>query len=590
VRRAKGDWTAFVDDDVMVTGNWYSALCEEIASVPDTVVGIEGAVDPGGNGLWDHEVRNTHGGRYLTCNIAYRRNVLLRIGGFDEQMNRPFHEDHELAVRMLKQGEIRFLPDMRAIHSPREIRSGRLLRAAPLRMFHLLQADRYFRRKHPAEYPRFRYHKTFYRTYRGILLHHTCTVVKRRGPALLLRNLGSVPLLVLTGVIEQITAALLLPYFLYLRFQDAPAEHAVWFAAAIRPDSNGGVARNMRSLAAGLRKIGRRVELITAPARCDGPVSFSFFLAGRLLRSAWSHPPAWIIARSTDGWLCGIMIRVLRIPTQLVLHNHGWEEWTAEMARRTATRTGPRPLTTWRSPLVRFPLLRLTAKYSAGIICGTLDEMRRMSRKYPRIKPKLLYVPNGVTAQDLRHRRFDPPPSPQFLCIGAWGWRKNLSLSLALFEKIHQQMPAARLNLVGSGDLDEIYRAVENLFCREAVSVYPSIPMEEMDTVYRNAPYLLSTSRYEGGHALAVLEAMARGCIVFVSPIESHLEFVHDGRNGFVLSLRISDDAHRIITILKNDRLQQDVSDAAVKTAERNTWRRQALRLERYLCRATKRA
>lgn len=584
-RRATGEWTAFIDDDITVDRDWLRVLRDTIESSEENVVGIEGSVRPGGNGLWDHEVQNTRGGQFLSCNIAYRSRVFLGAGGFDVQMNHPFHEDHELAVRMRRLGEIHFQPRLHATHSPREIRFTKQLPAGPKRIFHLLCADRYFWKKHPAEYRRFRFHSTFYQTYRAVLLRHTYTSIKRRGLALLLQNPGSIPLLVLISLVEQITAGILFPYFLYLSVQDHPAGDGVWFAGAIPSKSNGGVARNMRGLAGELQRTGQRVEVITAPHRFRGTLGFMIFLAFRLLLSLRSGPPRWIIARSSDGWLCLKLIRLLHIPSRLILHNHGWEEWPSEIAQRTSCTTGPRPLATPRSHILRFPLLRSTARGCTGIICGTVNEMRQLKKKYPFTSGKFVYLPNGVTETALRHRRIHDTSSPRFLCIGAWGWRKNLSASLTLFDVIHKSIPTARLSLLGCGNSDELCRFVNTFSCRDNVEIHPSVPMNCMDQHYRNADYLLSASRYEGGHALAVLEAMARGCLVFVSPIESHTEFVHDGHNGFILSMRISDDTHRIITIMRDLRLQQAVSDAAVRTAKRNTWKRPARRLRNYLCR-----
>ncbi len=584
-RRAGGEWTAFVDDDITVDRDWLCVLRETIESAGENVVGFEGSVRPGGNGLWDHEVKNTRGGQFLSCNIAYRSRVFLGAGGFDVQMSHPFHEDHELAVRMRRLGEIWFQPRLRATHSPRQIQFTKQLQAAPKRIFHLLCADRYFWKKHPAEYRHFRFHSTFYQTYRAVLLRHTCMSIKRRGLTLLLRNPGSVPLLVLIGLVEQVTAGILLPYFLYLSVQDLPAGDQVWFAAAIPSESSGGVARNMHALAGELQRNGQRVEVITAPRRFRGTLGFATFLAFRLILSLRSGAPKWIIARSSDGWLCLKLIRLLHIPSRLILHNHGWEEWPSEIVRRTSCPTGPRPLTTWRSHVLRFPLLRSTARGCTGIICGTVNEMRRLKKKYPFTRGKLIYIPNGIAETTLQHRRIHDASSPRFLCIGAWGWRKNLSASLALFDGIYQNIPTARLSLVGCGNSDEFRHFVSTFSCRDNVEIHPAVPMNNMDHHYLNADYLLSASRYEGGHALAALEAMARGCLVFVSPIESHMEFVHDGHNGFILSMLISDDTHRIITIVRDLRLQQAVSDAAVRTAKRNTWRRQALRLRSYLCR-----
>src|SRR4029077_5844217 len=47
---------------------------------------------------------NEESGFYETCNVAYRREALERVGGFDEGFRRPFGEDTDLAWRVKDTG------------------------------------------------------------------------------------------------------------------------------------------------------------------------------------------------------------------------------------------------------------------------------------------------------------------------------------------------------------------------------------------------------------------------------------------------------------------------------------------------------
>jgi glycosyltransferase involved in cell wall biosynthesis len=114
----------------------------------------------------------------------------------------------------------------------------------------------------------------------------------------------------------------------------------------------------------------------------------------------------------------------------------------------------------------------------------------------------------------------------------------------------------------------------------------PFAKWDEMDAWYSSCPYLVATSRFEGGHSLAVLEAMSYGAIVFVSPIASNTEVVKNGKNGCVLScVDPAADAALICGVAEQKKTFDYLREKAFLTAMNNKWDRQAARLERVLCR-----
>lgn len=79
--------------------------------------GVEGRTRPvEALTLAQRSVFNEEGGQWQTCNIAYRRDVLLRAGGFDERYVFAY-EDRDLALRVLREGRIEFCPDMLVFHA-----------------------------------------------------------------------------------------------------------------------------------------------------------------------------------------------------------------------------------------------------------------------------------------------------------------------------------------------------------------------------------------------------------------------------------------------------------------------------------------
>jgi glycosyltransferase involved in cell wall biosynthesis len=149
VRQARGVWVAFTDADAIPDPDW---LATAVAILERTGAdALEGAVDPGCDAEpvpQSHYVDNRTGGRYLTANMVYRRELLQRVGGFDERFATPFLEDSDLAFRVLDLGvELSFAPEVRVRHPVRALSPREALRSpARLRWLPLLAA------KHPERY------------------------------------------------------------------------------------------------------------------------------------------------------------------------------------------------------------------------------------------------------------------------------------------------------------------------------------------------------------------------------------------------------------------------------------------------------
>jgi glycosyltransferase involved in cell wall biosynthesis len=356
----------------------------------------------------------------------------------------------------------------------------------------------------------------------------------------------------------------------------------IWFAADISSESHGGIARSMQGFAEGLRRLGHQTAIVkNTPCHAGGFLAFSAMVAFRLFRER-KNPPDWIIARSTDGLGCAIVAKALGLKTRVALHNHGWEENAYEIERRL-----PRdiviPKTTWRARLVRFPLLRASLSRSACCLCGTITEIKWLKKKYPRHERKFRYVPNGVEMPDKGYwieRRYSPL---HFLAIGGPTWKKNLSHTIAVFTEITRELPESRLFLVGGGT----ERSLSAHRLPEGTTVVPDVAPQEMARWYTTCPYIISSSRYEGGHSFALLEAMSHGCIAIASAVFSSMEIVTDRHNGVLIAgVDAFADSAAVVAVLREKELVASMRRHAFFAARRHRWERQIKRLERALCRS----
>jgi histidinol-phosphate phosphatase family protein len=103
------EWIAFLDDDVLTGPDWPALLATDLLGLPPEVAASKARIVvplPPGRRPTDDE-RGTAGleqARWITADMAYRRDVLVEVGGFDERFPRAFREDSDLALRVTEAG------------------------------------------------------------------------------------------------------------------------------------------------------------------------------------------------------------------------------------------------------------------------------------------------------------------------------------------------------------------------------------------------------------------------------------------------------------------------------------------------------
>jgi GT2 family glycosyltransferase len=117
---ATGEWLAFVDDDCEPQPGWLEALATAAADA-DVVEGR--TVAPGASDSpFEEHVENETGGLLWSCNLAVRREVFTRLGGFDEDFTEAGGEDMEFAWRVNHAAlRVRFAPQALVLHPPRHV-------------------------------------------------------------------------------------------------------------------------------------------------------------------------------------------------------------------------------------------------------------------------------------------------------------------------------------------------------------------------------------------------------------------------------------------------------------------------------------
>ncbi|WCB95810.1 Validoxylamine A glucosyltransferase [Baekduia alba] len=125
-RTATAPVVAFTDDDCRPSPEWLATLLETLGDRDDVLVQGRTAPDPREIDGMSPFARTldlpTQSPHYETCNIAYPRAVLERLGGFDENYPAPAGEDTDLGFRAVGDGVAPvFTPDALVFHAVHQI-------------------------------------------------------------------------------------------------------------------------------------------------------------------------------------------------------------------------------------------------------------------------------------------------------------------------------------------------------------------------------------------------------------------------------------------------------------------------------------
>jgi histidinol-phosphate phosphatase family protein len=123
-RHTTTPWVVFVDDDVVLPPEWSDRLVDDLESAVRDVAGVQGRLvvplpEHRRPTDWERGTAGLATGRWLTADMAYRRDALDWVDGFDERFPRAFREDSDLALRMLRAGFGLTAGDREAVHPVR---------------------------------------------------------------------------------------------------------------------------------------------------------------------------------------------------------------------------------------------------------------------------------------------------------------------------------------------------------------------------------------------------------------------------------------------------------------------------------------
>jgi glycosyltransferase involved in cell wall biosynthesis len=276
------------------------------------------------------------------------------------------------------------------------------------------------------------------------------------------------------------------------------------------------------------------------PVDIDG-VKVSYFPSKRLRRLYWSPPMKTSLEK--------------QIPNSDIVHLHSIFLWPTWAAARSARRMGTPYIIAPRGMLVKelvarkshfakslwISLIERNNLEHAAAIHVTTENEKEEARKFGFTLPAVSTVPNGVDVEELRKCPINIAPSisdiiqkkPFILYLGRINWKKGIDRLIPALSHVPD------VPLVIAGNDEENYRPeIETIATSHGVSdritftgfVYG----DDKAALLQNASVLVLPS-YSENFGNVVLEAMAVGCPVVVTPEVGVADLVQSSGAGMVI-------------------------------------------------------
>jgi glycosyltransferase involved in cell wall biosynthesis len=149
---------------------------------------------------------------------------------------------------------------------------------------------------------------------------------------------------------------------------------------------------------------------------------------------------------------------------------------------------------------------------------------------------------------------------------------KRIDHAIEVLRILLKQNIAARLTIVGSGEIEDRLKALAATLPGEAVQFTGALSESAKDALLRDAHFLLHTSQREGW-GLNVIEANAMGTPAAVYPVAGLRESTLDRRTGLVSAEETPASlARRLTEILAKEEMYQRLRREAWERAKRFHW------------------
>jgi glycosyltransferase involved in cell wall biosynthesis len=285
--------------------------------------------------------------------------------------------------------------------------------------------------------------------------------------------------------------------------------------------------------------------------RLEG-ASFYALLPFRLARELRSFRPDAVLAQGGQETALVLLGRALaRSRAKVVLDVHG--DWRAPTRLYgSSARQVVAPFGDWLARLAvrHADAVRTISAYTTALVRAEGVEPAAEFPAFMDLEPFTASPPEPL------------PPEPTSLFVGVLERYKAVDVLARAWRLVAEQLPGARLRLVGRGTLSDVVEGLVADF-PQTVSWSPSLPAGEIASALDGATVLVLPSRSEG-LGRVVVEAFCRGRAVVGSRVGGIPDLVTDGETGLLV---VPGDAQALaaalVAVLADESLAARLGEAA---------------------------
>lgn len=221
-------------------------------------------------------------------------------------------------------------------------------------------------------------------------------------------------------------------------------------------------------------------------------------------------------------------------------------------------------------------------KNANSVIALTEDMKRAMQAIYNR---DITIVPNGI---DLKEYISELPvqnvegAEKRILFVGRLHPVKGVRYLLQAMSLVHQELPEAKLILVGDGEEREyLENLTDSLGIRKCVEFVGKVSHERIPDYMHHAGVFVLPSLSES-FGIVNLEAMACGLPIVATRVGGIPDIIEDGVNGYLVEAKKPGEiADRLLMLMRNDMIRKEISAHNRERARMFTWNKITGKIER---------
>lgn len=228
---------------------------------------------------------------------------------------------------------------------------------------------------------------------------------------------------------------------------------------------------------------------------------------------------------------------------------------------------------------------RMTSKsilQNADTVLALTEEMKQKMREM--CDRDISVVPNGIDLERFKisSRGIKEGKAKTIIFVGRLHPVKGVQYLIEAMAIVHQQMPDVKLIIVGDGaERAMLEELAERLNLSDCIQFAGKVPQESIPQLMHQADVFALSSLSES-FGIVNLEAMAAGLPIVATKVGGIPDVVEEGVNGYLVNAKNPDElADRLLVLLQNDEMREEISVTNREKAKLYTWDEVATKVEK---------